>query len=65
VDGVHVVGLDDEEERVLGVRAVATDQLDARDVGVVERVGTARVPGTELRTVDLCDVEEHRDLLLR
>jgi hypothetical protein len=59
MDGIDVVRFDDIEERVLGVRAVATDQFEALDVGVVERVGAALVSRAMLRTVDLRDVEKH------
>jgi len=60
MDGIDVVRLDDIEERVLCVRAVATDQFEAVDVGVVKRVGTALVSRAVLRTVDLGNVEKHR-----
>ena len=36
VDGVHVVGLDDEKQRVLSVGAVPADELDALHVRIEE-----------------------------
>jgi hypothetical protein len=60
MDGIDVVRFDDIEERVLGVRAIATDQLDALDLGVVKRVGAAPISRAVLRTMDLRNVEKHR-----
>src|SRR5687767_12677983 len=44
VDGVHVIGLDDQEECVLGVRAVASDHADPRHGLVVQRIGPTLIP---------------------
>lgn len=59
VHSIDVVGFDDQEERVLGIRPVATDQCDAIDIGVVQGVGAALVSRAELRGVNLRDVEQH------
>jgi len=60
LEGLDVIGFDDIEEDVLGVRSVAPDQSETVHGGVVQRVGAALVPWTVLRTVDLRDMEEHR-----
>ena len=65
MDGVDVDRVDDVEERVLGVGAVATDQLETVDIGVEERVGPSLIYRARLRTVNLRDVEEHRTSLCR
>ena len=43
VDGVDVLGFDDQEQSVLGVRAVAPDQADPGHGVVVQRVGPALI----------------------
>jgi hypothetical protein len=60
VEGSDVVGFDDIEKGVLGVRAVAPNQLEAIDSGVVQRVGAALVSWAAVWTVNLGDMEEHR-----
>jgi imidazolonepropionase-like amidohydrolase len=57
VDRVDVIGFHDEEERVLGIRAVASNQLQPLHVRVEQRVRPTLVLGTRFRSMDLCDVE--------
>ena len=62
VERVDVVRLHDEEQRMLGVRAVSANQFEAFDIGVEQGVGSPFVLGTGFGGMLLRDMEEHRRL---
>jgi hypothetical protein len=54
---IHIIRFHDEEQRMLGIRAVPPDQLDSLYRGVEQRIGTPFILGTSLWSVYLRDVE--------